>query len=188
MAFDTTNLAVAGGLPGLNVNRHIVADTTEPRCLRNFIGRDSDDDKAEEYEGKEKPDTLLVALVTLLGLCPEIVEERPYQVVKARDAARLFFAHLACLLGQTIGPAPAIFPPGLKLQDQHQRYDERIDNQGFDHRETNNHRRQYLARCSRVSTDAVQSGRYRSTLTQGATKGRDAYADPRGKRNHGFNL
>jgi len=178
MALDTTDIAMSRGLPGLNVNRHIVADATEPGRLRDFIGCDSDYDKAEEYEGKEKPDALPVAPVAFHGLCPEVAEECLYQVVKARGGSRLFFAHMASVLGQTIGSAPPIFPPGLKLQDQHQRYDERIDNQGFDHRETDDHRRQYLARCSWVSADAVQSGCYRFTLTQGAAKGRDAYADP----------
>ena len=72
MTFDTGDFPVGGCLPRVDVNLHVVTDTTERGGLRKLESGDDKDNNAKEHEGKEDHDALLVRDRTLLRFAPEV--------------------------------------------------------------------------------------------------------------------
>ena len=83
VALDAVYAPVAGSLPGIDVDFHIMAQAAEERRLGEFEQADDDNDKAEKHKGEKNRDALLVLEGPSLRFCVEVLEERLHQPVKA---------------------------------------------------------------------------------------------------------
>jgi hypothetical protein len=75
MALGASNAFMAGGLPGIDVGIHLMAEAAEGGGLREFKQGHRDDEKNNDTEDQEDLDPLFVFLGSPLGLSEEIDPE-----------------------------------------------------------------------------------------------------------------